>query len=47
MTINYYQNHAQAFFADTIGVDMSSLYAPFTAHLAPGVIRDGSHGIAA
>jgi SAM-dependent methyltransferase len=36
MTINYYQNHAQAFFADTIGVDMSSLYAPFVAHLAPG-----------
>ena len=36
MTINYYQNHAQAFFADTIGVDMSSLYAPFIAHLVPG-----------
>ncbi|MDU7506251.1 MAG: methyltransferase domain-containing protein, partial [Clostridia bacterium] len=36
MTINYYQNHAQAIFADTIGVDMSSLYAPFIAHLAPG-----------
>lgn len=36
MTINYYQNHAQAFFANTIGVDMSSLYAPFIAHLVPG-----------
>lgn len=36
MTINYYQHHAQAFFSDTIGVDMSSLYAPFVAHLAPG-----------
>lgn len=36
MTINYYQNHAQAFFSDTIGVDMSSLYTPFIAHLAPG-----------
>jgi len=36
MTINYYQHHAQAFFSDTIGVDMSSLYAPFIAHLAPG-----------
>ncbi|WP_437890809.1 class I SAM-dependent methyltransferase [Phytobacter sp. V91] len=36
MTINYYQQHAQAFFSDTIGVDMASLYAPFIAHLAPG-----------
>lgn len=36
MTNNYYQNHAQAFFSDTIGVDMSSLYVPFVAHLAPG-----------
>lgn len=36
MTINYYQNHAQRFFADTINVDMASLYAPFIAHLPPG-----------
>lgn len=36
MTINYYQNHAQRFFADTINVDMASLYAPFITYLPPG-----------
>lgn len=36
MTINYYQNHAQRFFADTMNVDMASLYAPFIAHLPLG-----------
>jgi SAM-dependent methyltransferase len=35
MTINFYQTNAQQFFDSTVNVDMSSLYAAFTEHLAP------------
>ena len=33
MSIRYYQQHAEDFFSATVGVDMSSLYAPFIALL--------------
>ena len=36
MSLNYYRQHAQTFFDGTVGVDMTALYAPFTAHLEPG-----------
>lgn len=36
MTIPFYQHNAARFFADTVGVDMSSLYAPFVARLPDG-----------
>lgn len=36
MSLNYYRQHAQAFFDGTVGVDMAALYAPFTARLKPG-----------
>jgi len=35
MTINFYQTNARQFFDSTVNVDMSSLYAAFTEHLAP------------
>ncbi|MFP2239440.1 class I SAM-dependent methyltransferase [Pseudescherichia vulneris] len=35
MTINFYQTNAQPFFDSTVKVDMSSLYAAFTAQLPP------------
>ncbi|WP_374257146.1 class I SAM-dependent methyltransferase [Yokenella regensburgei] len=38
MTMNFYQRHAAQFFADTVSVDMASLYAPFIAMLAPGAV---------
>lgn len=38
MTMNFYQRHAAQFFADTVAVDMASLYAPFIAMLAPGAL---------
>ena len=36
MTITYYQRNAQTFFDATVGVDMSSLYAPFLSQVVPG-----------
>ncbi len=36
MTMAYYQRNAQTFFDATVGVDMSSLYAPFLRLVAPG-----------
>lgn len=36
MTITYYQRNAQTFFDATVGVDMSSLYAPFLSQVIPG-----------
>ncbi|WP_130833795.1 class I SAM-dependent methyltransferase [[Erwinia] mediterraneensis] len=36
MTLQYYQNHSQDFFADTVNVDMSGLYEMFTRYLNPG-----------
>jgi len=36
MTMAYYQRNAQTFFDATVGVDMSSLYAPFLSPVAPG-----------
>jgi len=36
MTMTYYQCNAQTFFDATVGVDMSSLYAPFLSQVVPG-----------
>ncbi|WP_147199936.1 bifunctional 2-polyprenyl-6-hydroxyphenol methylase/3-demethylubiquinol 3-O-methyltransferase UbiG [Pantoea sp. CCBC3-3-1] len=36
MNEDYYQRHAQRFYADTVDVDMSALYQRFLAHLEPG-----------
>lgn len=36
MTMVYYQRNAQTFFDATVGVDMSSLYAPFLNRVVPG-----------
>ncbi|MTD27804.1 class I SAM-dependent methyltransferase [Erwinia sorbitola] len=36
MNNDYYQQHAQRFFSDTVAVDMSILYQPFVANLKPG-----------
>ncbi len=36
MTMTYYQRNAQTFFDATVGVDMSSLYAPFLSQVVPG-----------
>jgi SAM-dependent methyltransferase len=35
-TIAYYDQHAEEFVRDTLGVDMSALYEPFLALLPPG-----------
>lgn len=35
-TISYYDRKAEQFFRDTLEVDMSSLCAPFLAHISPG-----------
>lgn len=37
MNNDYYQQHAERFFTETLTVDMSALYQPFVAHLKPGV----------
>ncbi|MBK4726355.1 class I SAM-dependent methyltransferase [Pantoea agglomerans] len=37
MNNDYYQQHAERFFTETVTVDMSALYQPFVAHLKPGV----------
>ncbi|WP_352411087.1 class I SAM-dependent methyltransferase [Mixta sp. BE291] len=36
MSIDYYQQHAQRFFNETVQVDMSALYDRFLAYLPPG-----------
>ncbi|MGD8206300.1 class I SAM-dependent methyltransferase [Pantoea sp. FN0305] len=36
MSINYYQQHAQRFFDETVRVDMSALHDRFLAYLSPG-----------
>lgn len=36
MNNDYYQQHAERFFTETVTVDMSALYQPFVAHLKPG-----------
>ena len=36
MNDDYYQQNAQRFFDDTVGVDMSVVYQPFLKHLKPG-----------
>lgn len=36
MNNDYYQQHAERFFSETVTVDMSALYQPFVAHLKPG-----------
>lgn len=36
MNNDYYQQHADRFFTETVTVDMSALYQPFVAHLKPG-----------
>ncbi|WP_455811519.1 class I SAM-dependent methyltransferase [Pseudomonas graminis] len=36
MNNDYYQQHAERFFTETVTVDMSALYQPFVAHLNPG-----------
>lgn len=36
MNNEYYQQHAERFFSETVTVDMSALYQPFVAHLKPG-----------
>jgi len=36
MTMTYYQRNAQTFFDATVGVVMSSLYAPFLSQVVPG-----------
>lgn len=36
MNNDYYQQHAERFFTETLTVDMSALYQPFVAHLKPG-----------
>lgn len=45
MTIEFYQANAEAFFNDTVGVDMQSLYQPFVAALpAKACILDAGCG---
>ncbi|MGU3415792.1 class I SAM-dependent methyltransferase [Enterobacteriaceae bacterium C34A] len=45
MTIPFYQQNAEDFFNATVGVDMSSLYAPFLERVAPqGKILDAGCG---
>lgn len=36
MTTRFYEEHADEFYRQTVGVDMSSLYAPFLESLPPG-----------
>lgn len=36
MNRDYYQQHAEHFFSETVAVNMSALYQPFVAHLNPG-----------
>lgn len=36
MNNDYYQQHAERFFTETVTVDMSALYQPFVVHLNPG-----------
>jgi len=36
MNNDYYQQHAERFFTETVTVDMSALYQPFVAHLKSG-----------
>ncbi|WP_368883041.1 class I SAM-dependent methyltransferase [Shewanella algae] len=36
MTIDFYQNEADSFFADTVDVDMSALYSKFLSRLPSG-----------
>jgi SAM-dependent methyltransferase len=44
-TQNYYEQNAEQFFADTIAVDMSALYARFLASIpAGGSILDAGCG---
>jgi len=38
MTIQYYQDNAEAFFENTIDVDMAELYQPFLSHLSKGAL---------
>ncbi len=35
-TVRYYNANAQAYYASTVGLDMSRLYEPFVRHLSPG-----------
>ena len=45
MTIDFYQQNAEAFFNSTVNVDMTSLYEPFTAGLPPqGRVLDAGCG---
>lgn len=45
MTIQYYNDNADIFFAETINVDMSELHKKFTSHLLEGaLILDGGCG---
>lgn len=45
MTIQYYNDNADIFFAGTINVDMSELHKKFTSHLLEGaLILDGGCG---
>lgn len=36
MNNDYYQQHAERFFSETVAVDMSALYQPFITYLKPG-----------
>lgn len=38
MTIKYYQDNAEAFFENTIDVDMTEIYQPFLSHLSNGAL---------
>lgn len=45
MTLDYYKQHADAFFSGTVDVDMTSLYQPFIAALpAQGRVLDAGCG---
>lgn len=45
MTIQYYNDNADSFFAGTVDVDMSELHKKFTSHLPEGaLILDGGCG---
>lgn len=45
MTMDYYRQHADAFFSGTVDVDMASLYQPFVAALpAQGRVLDAGCG---
>ena len=45
MTIDFYQQNAEAFFNSTVNVDMTSLYEPFAAGLPPqGWVLDAGCG---